>query len=168
MTEAIAEVGQILIEALENGGKILLCGNGGSAADSQHIAAELVGRFKRQRNALASIALTTDSSILTSIGNDYGFDAIFARQVEGLGQSGDVLIGITTSGGSPNIVKAVEKAKSMSIKTIALVGPKASPLDEIADQTLHVPGNETARVQEGHITAGHIWCDMVEAHFSNR
>lgn len=168
MTEAIAEIGTLFIDTLEKGGKILVCGNGGSAADSQHISAELIGRFKRQRSALASIALTTDSSILTSIGNDYGFDEIFARQVEGLGCPGDALIGITTSGGSANIVKAMEKAKSMGLKTVALVGPKPCPLDEVTDKTLHVPGNETARVQEGHITIGHIWCDMIEAYFSSK
>jgi len=151
-----------MITALKNGKKIMFCGNGGSAADSQHLAAELVGRFKKNRSALAAISLTTDTSILTALGNDFGFETIFARQVEGLGQKGDVLIGISTSGESKNVAEAVKKAKLMGIKTIGFLGGGGGSLAATVDLAIIVPSKNTPRVQESHITIGHIICNLIE------
>jgi len=158
----IAEIGKICRTALTDGKKILLCGNGGSAADSQHIAAELVGRFVKERCGLPSIALTTDTSILTAIGNDYGYDEVFRRQVEALGNSGDVIIGISTSGNSANVVKAFEEAKKRDMHVIAFTGANESQMSEVADVAFRVPAHVTARVQECHILAGHLICEYVD------
>lgn len=153
---------EIILETLKNGNKILICGNGGSAADSQHFAAEIVGRFKLERRGLPAIALTTDTSILTAIGNDYGFEKIFERQVEALGEEGDVLIGISTSGNSENVIRAVNKAKEMGIYTIGLLGKGGGKLKDIVDLALIVPSNDTARIQECHLTIYHVICEEVE------
>jgi D-sedoheptulose 7-phosphate isomerase len=164
--DAVAELAGILIRSLESGGKVLFCGNGGSAADSQHLAAEMLGRFKRNRKAMAAIALTTDTSVLTAVGNDLGFETVFSRQVEAYGRSGDVLVAISTSGRSPNVVRAMETAHGLGLVVCAFMGKSAGPMDGLADWSIHVPSDETARVQECHITVGHIVCDLVEAHFS--
>ena len=154
--------GNVLSRCLEKNGTIFLCGNGGSASDSQHIAAELVGRFKKDRRALKSIALTTDTSILTSVGNDYGFKEIFSRQIEALSSSGDILIGISTSGNSENIIRAFEVAKGLGVTTIGLTGKDGGKLKNISDHCLMVPSESTARIQESHILIGHILCDLIE------
>jgi D-sedoheptulose 7-phosphate isomerase len=161
---AVERTAQRLAECLRAGGKILLCGNGGSAADSQHIAAELTGRFVKDRAPLAGLALSTDSSALTCIGNDYGFEAIFERQVRGLGRAGDVLIGISTSGQSSNVIRAVEAARAMGITTIGLLGRDGGALAALCDDAVVVPGRTTARIQEAHIFIGHNWCTLVEQH----
>ena len=148
--------------AVLSGNKILWCGNGGSAADSQHLAAELMGRFRRERRGLPSIALTTDTSILTAIGNDYGFERVFQRQVEALCMKGDVIVGISTSGNSPNVCAALESARQIGAFTVALTGESGGNLARIADAVIRVPSKETARIQEGHILCGHILCDWVE------
>lgn len=161
--ESIAELSRMAIETYQNGKKLLLCGNGGSAADAQHIAAELVGRFVMERRALGAVALTVNSSSLTAIANDYGYNRVFARQVEAFGESGDLLIGISTSGNSPNVVKAMEKAKETGLKTAALTGDhgKMEILNH-ADVSVCVPSKITARIQEMHILIGHIFCEQVE------
>ena len=159
---AIEQSGQMICEALAGGRKILLCGNGGSAADAQHIAAELVGCYEKQRRSWPAIALTTDTSALTAVSNDLGYQEVFARQVAGLAQSGDVLIAISTSGKSQNVLRAVEQARELGCKTIALTGATADPLGSLCDVTVAVPSRRTARVQEGHITIGHLWCEMVD------
>jgi D-sedoheptulose 7-phosphate isomerase len=151
-----------MVEVLVAGGKVLWCGNGGSAADAQHLAAEFVGRFQRERRGLASIALTTDSSVLTSIANDYGFNAIFRRQVEALGRPGDALVGISTSGNSANVCAALEEARALGLYTVALTGGSGGRMAEFADALLCVPSKVTARVQEAHIFCGHVLCDLVE------
>ena len=147
---------------ISNGGKVLLCGNGGSAADAQHIAAEFVGRFVNDRPSLASIALTTDTSILTAVGNDYGYDEVFSRQVEGLGRPGDILIGITTSGNSANVLRAFEVAKKMGITSVALTGKTGGQAKTAADVSFTVTTPETARIQECHIMFLHMLCALVE------
>lgn len=152
-------------EALKAGNKVLFCGNGGSAADAQHLAAELIGRFQKERRSLASIALTTDTSILTAVANDYGYDEVFARQVEGLGRSGDVLIGISTSGNSANVGKAALKARDTGMHTIAFTGEGGGKLKDICDITFAVPSKVTARIQEMHIMVGHIICELVEEEY---
>ena len=152
-------------EALKSGNKVLFCGNGGSAADAQHLAAELIGRFQKERRSLASVALTTDTSILTAVANDYGYDEVFARQVEGLGRSGDVLIGISTSGNSANVVKAALKARDTGMHTIAFTGEGGGKLKDICDITFAVPSKVTARIQEMHIMVGHILCELVEEEY---
>ncbi len=144
------------------GGKILFCGNGGSAADAQHLAAELVGRFRRPRRGLAAIALTTDSSVLTSIANDFGYDQVFQRQVEALGKPGDLLIGLSTSGASENVCAAMEEARRIGLYGVALTGQDGGRLAELADGVLRVPSTSTARVQEAHIFCGHVLCELVE------
>jgi D-sedoheptulose 7-phosphate isomerase len=154
--------GVLILKALNAGHKILLCGNGGSAADAQHIAAELVGRYERERRSWPAIALTTDTSALTALSNDYGYEDVFARQVAGLAQEGDVLIAISTSGRSANIIKAVQQAKTLGCKTIALTGAGAEPLKSLCDLSVVVPADRTSRVQEAHITIGHLWCEMVD------
>ena len=161
----LEKMAEICRQAIKDNHKILLCGNGGSAADSQHIAAEFVGRFVKERKGLPSIAFTTDTSILTAIGNDYGYDEVFRRQVEALGREGDVLIGISTSGNSNNIVKAFEQAKKQGVKTLALTGQKESKMSELADVTLKVPAPVTARVQECHIMIGHMICEYIDEEY---
>jgi D-sedoheptulose 7-phosphate isomerase len=151
-----------LIAALRAGRKVLVCGNGGSAADSQHFVAELVGRFTRERRAWPALALTTDTSILTAIGNDYGFDRVFARQVDAHGQAGDVLIGISTSGSSPDVVAAVETARARGLVTIGLTGRDGGMLGHAVDIHLNVPSPSTARTQEVHCTLLHVLCELVE------
>ena len=148
--------------AIRAGGKLLLFGNGGSAADAQHVAAEFVGRFQRERAAMAAVALTADSSVLTSIGNDYAFDRVFARQVEALGRKGDVAFGITTSGASPNVVAALTAARALGLQTIALTGGDGGPAGRAAAIHVNVPSDDTARVQEVHRTLLHVICDVVE------
>ena len=159
---AILAATDALRTALRAGRTVLVCGNGGSAADAQHFAAELVGRFTRERRAWPALALTTDTSALTAIGNDYGFDRVFARQVEAHGQSGGVLIGISTSGGSPNVLAAVETARARGLVTIGLTGRDGGALGRAVDVHLNVPSRSTARTQEVHITLLHVLCDLVE------
>lgn len=166
--EVIKKIASIFIESLEQGGKIIFIGNGGSAADSQHFAAELIGRFKENRHSLAALALTTDTSIITAVGNDFGFDEIFSRQVEGLAGRKDVLVGISTSGNSKNVIKAIEKAKSMKLKTVGMLGSEKGILSSIVDVPFIVPSVATPRIQEIHSLAGHIICEIVEAHFTNK
>ncbi len=153
-----AEMSRILL----NGGKILWCGNGGSAADSQHLAAELVGRFLQERRALPSMALTTNTSILTAIGNDYGYDHVFRRQVEAIGVDGDMLVGLSTSGSSKNVVNAMRTAREMGIYTVGFTGQNGGAMAEVADAVLCVPSLATPRIQEAHILCGHMLCDWVE------
>ena len=152
-------------ESLQKGNKLLICGNGGSAADAQHFAAEIVGRFKLERKGFPAIALTTDTSVLTSIGNDYGFDKIFERQVEALGKSGDILFGISTSGNSTNVINAVNKAKEMGIYTIGLLGKGGGELKKLVDLPLTVDSDNTARIQECHLTIYHVICEEIEKNF---
>ncbi|MFO7898028.1 MAG: SIS domain-containing protein [Planctomycetota bacterium] len=159
---SIAEIADLIAEALRNGNGLLLCGNGGSAAQCQHIAAEFTGRFKLERQALPAVALTTDTSALTAIGNDYGFETIFERQVEAVGRRGDVLVGLSTSGRSANVLNAFQKAGEMGIRTVALVGPRLGGIADAADLTLAAPGDSTANVQECHLVALHIVCELVE------
>ena len=159
----IHRAGQLIVETLRSGHKILLCGNGGSAADAQHIAAELVGRYELHRQSWPAIALTTDTSALTAISNDYGYEQVFARQVAGLAQSGDLLIAISTSGRSPNVLRAVEQARSLGCRTIALTGAGAEPLASACDLAVVVPSERTSRVQEAHIVIGHLWCEMLDS-----
>jgi D-sedoheptulose 7-phosphate isomerase len=160
--EEILKASEILIEAFKNGNKVLICGNGGSAADSQHIVGEFVSKFRIDRAALPAIALTTNTSIMTSIGNDYEYGFLFERQVEGLGKSGDVLIGISTSGNSSNISRAFKQAKKMGITSIGLLGRDGGENKEFADLSIIVPSQDTPRIQEAHIMVGHIICDIVE------
>ena len=156
----------MLADALRGGGKVLFCGNGGSAADAQHLAAELVGRLDagRDRDALPAVALTTDTSVLTAVANDYGYEEVFARQVTGLARPGDVLVCISTSGRSANVIRAAEAARERGARVVALIGPGRSPFDEgaLADVTLHVPGEGSGQVQQGHITLGHLLCMLAE------
>ncbi len=156
-------VSEELRACLARGGKILLMGNGGSAADSQHIAAEIVGRYKKERRGLAAIALTTDTSILTSVGNDYGYDYIFARQIEALCRPEDVVIGITTSGNSENVVKAIIEANSIGATTIGLTGGSGGKLSSLCKFNLIMPSSDTPRIQEAHIFIGHSLCELLEA-----
>ena len=162
LSEQIALAATQVAGALSAGGKVLLCGNGGSAADAQHIAAELVGRFRRERGALPVIALTTNTSILTAVGNDYGFDQVFARQVTALGWPGDVLVAISTSGASRNVLTAAKAARSRGLYVIGLTGGRQSPLADAADLCLSVPAEDTALVQQAHIAILHTVCDLVE------
>ena len=161
-TSAIEACAELIVEALTGGKKILICGNGGSAADAQHIAAELVGRYEVERRGLPAIALTTDTSALTALANDYSFERVFARQVEALAASGDVLIAISTSGNSPNIISAVMAAREIGCATIGLTGSKGKKLAAVCDRCVLVPAERTARIQEAHIAIGHIWCEIVD------
>jgi len=158
----IEKMAAICCAAIKDGHKILFCGNGGSAADSQHLAAEFVGRFVKERQGLPAIALTTDTSILTAIGNDYGYDDVFRRQVEALAAKGDVLVGISTSGNSANVIKAFEQAKKQGVTVMAFTGAKDSKMSALADITLQVPSTFTAHIQECHILVGHILCNAVD------
>lgn len=151
-----------MTRAILAGKKILWCGNGGSAADSQHLAAELIGRFRRERPALPSIALTTDTSILTAIGNDYGYEKVFARQVEALCNEGDVVVGISTSGNSPNVCAALELARQLGAFTVALSGESGGAMMRFADVAICIPSKDPARIQEAHILCGHMLCDWIE------
>ena len=154
-----------IVDALKRGGTLLIFGNGGSASDAQHAAAELVGRFERERPGLAAVALTTDLSVMTSVANDYGFDRVFARQVEALGRPGDVAFGISTSGTSPNVVAALEAARARGLQTVALTGRDGGAAGRAAGIHINVPSDSTARVQEVHRTMLHVICDIVERAF---
>ena len=162
LQENIEEVVNRMIQCFENGNKVLFCGNGGSAADSQHLAAEFVARFNFDRPALNAIALTVDTSALTAIGNDYGYDYVFSRQVEALGVAGDILVGFSTSGRSKNVLAAFEVAKKQNITTIGMLGQDGRDIGNIADISLNMPSSETPKIQEGHIISGHIICALVE------
>jgi len=162
LMQTIAEVGQACVDLYRNNKKTLLAGNGGSAADAQHFAAELVGRYGFDRPSLPSIALTTDTSNLTAIGNDYGYDKVFSRQLEGMGNEGDLFIGISTSGNSQNIINAFTAAKEKNITTVALVGKDGGKMANLADFTLIVPSNDTPRIQESHLLIEHMICDIIE------
>jgi D-sedoheptulose 7-phosphate isomerase len=160
--DVLMAIARAMTAAVRAGGKILWCGNGGSAADSQHLAAEIVGRFRRERRGLASVALTTDTSILTSVANDYGFGAVFSRQVEALGAPGDLLVGLSTSGNSPNVVAALETAHAQGLVTVAFTGAGGGKLAPLADHLFAVASRDAARIQEAHILAGHMLCDWIE------
>ena len=159
---ALAAAAEVAIACLEGGGTVYLCGNGGSAADAQHLAAELAGRYLLDRPALAAVALSTNSSSLTAIGNDYGFDQVFSRQLEGLGVPGDVLIAISTSGGSANVLRAVETAHQLGMTVIGMTGAKGGRFAGVCDIALVTPSPSTPRIQEGHITLGHALCELIE------
>src|SRR3984957_2207357 len=160
--EPAAQAALQIVKSLRAGGKVLFCGNGGSAADAQHLAAEFTGRYLKERRALPAMALSVNTSSLTAIGNDYGFDLVFARQLEALGNRGDVAVGLSTSGNSPNVIRALEAAKSKSIYTVALTGKSGGKLRNLADCALCMPSDETPRIQECHILTGHLICDVVE------
>lgn len=166
-TKEVIKAVNIIEKSLKSSGKILIFGNGGSAADAQHIAAEFVNRYLKERNALPAIALTTDTSILTSIGNDSSFENIFSRQIEALGKKGDVAWGLSTSGRSKNIVKALSIAKSIGLKTIGFTGSDGGKIKKLVDCNINVPSMSTPRIQELHITIGHIICELIEDIFSN-
>jgi D-sedoheptulose 7-phosphate isomerase len=167
LTDKIAAAIDLICQAITDGHKVLIMGNGGSAADAQHFAAEIVSRFKLERKAWPALALTTDTSILTAIGNDYGFDAVFKRQIEAFAQPGDVVIGISTSGQSPNVLVALSKARELGCRTIGLLGRDGGQIKEFVDIEITVPVNDTPRVQEGHITIIHIICDLLEQRLSS-
>lgn len=161
----ILEAIQLVRASLQKGGKLLLMGNGGSAGDAQHIAAEFIGRYKKERRPVAAIALTVDSSILTCVGNDYGYDAVFSRQVEGLAKKEDVVFAISTSGNSENVIRGVEKAREIGAQTIGLLGNEGGKLKDKVDLAIIVPSSDTARIQEAHITIGHIICEILDEDF---
>lgn len=163
----LSQIVEVIIQAYKNGGKVILFGNGGSAADSQHIAAELVGRFYLTREPLPAISMTTNTSSITAISNDFSFDEIFLRQVKGLGRGGDIAIGISTSGNSRNVILALDEAKRRDLTTIAFTGSSGGELRDRVDFCLRIPSSDTARIQEGHITAGHIMCELVEKGLSD-
>lgn len=158
----IEEAARLMVEALRAGRKILFFGNGGSAADSQHLAAELIGRYRKDRQSLPAIALTCDTSILTAVGNDYGFEMVFARQIEGLAEKGDVALGISTSGNSRNVIEGLIKAKEKGCQTLGLLGCEGGRINEICDLSIIIPSKITPRIQECHITIGHILCRLIE------
>lgn len=158
----IEKAARLIHECLKKGNKILFFGNGGSASDSQHLAAEFVGRYEKERRALSAIALTTDSSILTAVGNDYGFERVFERQLEALGQKGDLAFAISTSGNSKNVLWGIEKAKEMGLVTIGLTGKNGGQMKSRVDLALVIPSQKTSRIQESHILIGHILCERVD------
>ncbi len=164
--EDIVNLGILIAKRLKNGNKVLICGNGGSAADSQHFAAEIVGRFEAERKAYPAIALTTDTSALTAIGNDYGFEKVFSRQVEGLGQKGDILIGISTSGNSQNVIEAVKVAKEMGIFTVGFLGKDGGKLKDLVDKSFIVFHKSTARIQEVHLVLEHSLCKIIDMYLT--
>ncbi|MEA3493698.1 MAG: D-sedoheptulose 7-phosphate isomerase [Candidatus Margulisiibacteriota bacterium] len=158
----IEQAAKLIVEALKQGNKIMFFGNGGSAADAQHLAAEFIGRYRKDRKALPAIALTSNSSVLTCLSNDFGFGTIFARQVEGLATKGDIAFGISTSGGSKNVIEGLEKAKELGCKTVGLLGCGGGRIAEVADLSITIPSKDTPRIQESHITIGHIICGLIE------
>lgn len=162
----IAAAASLLLEAIERNQRLFLCGNGGSAADAQHIAAEFTGRFVRERRPLPAIALTTDTSALTAIGNDYGIEQIFSRQLQGLAVAGDVVVLISTSGNSPNLLAAARVAEKIGCRSIGLLGKDGGALAKLVNSSIIVPSQSTARIQEMHILIGHIWCDLIDRHFA--
>ncbi len=163
--EAMEKIAQACIGSIKNGGTLFFFGNGGSAADSQHVAAEFIGRFQKERRALPAIALTTDSSVLTCLANDYSYDIVFSRQLEALGRKGDVAFGISTSGKSRNVIKAFETAKARGLTTVAFTGGDGGPVAAMADICIIVPSSVTARIQETHSTFFHAICEVVESAF---
>ncbi|MFQ5906165.1 MAG: SIS domain-containing protein [bacterium] len=163
LAEEISSAAELLIECIKSGHKVMFCGNGGSAADSQHMSCELVEKFTRRRKALPAMALTTDTSILTAVPNDESFDLLFSRQIEALGKAGDVLVAISTSGSSPNVLKALQQAKGMGIHTIGLTGAQGEGMAEGSELLIKVPSTSVPRIQECHITIGHILCELVES-----
>lgn len=165
--EEIRHCADLIIETFRSGGKLLLCGNGGSAADAQHIAAEFVGRYEKERQALSAIALTTDTSALTALSNDYDFERVFARQVEALAKAGDCLLALSTSGNSPNVISAVMSARRLGCRVIGLTGAGGKKLASLSDACIMVPSSRTARIQEAHITIAHIWCELVDEAFAS-
>ena len=165
MEQDIEKASEIIVDALKNGNKVLLCGNGGSAADAQHIAAELTGRYKTERRGLPGIALTTDTSALTAIGNDYGYDRVFDRQVESLANNGDVIIGISTSGNSKNVISALKLGQELGCKTVGLTGRDGGAMNDVCNINLIVPSNNTPRIQEMHILFGHTICQIIDNNF---
>jgi D-sedoheptulose 7-phosphate isomerase len=165
LIETVGSVAEEMVRALSSGRKLFFFGNGGSAADAQHLAAELVGRFKRERRALPALALTADTSTLTAIGNDYSYDQIFARQLEGLGSPGDVALGISTSGKSPNVIQAFNAAKKIGMVTVGITGAGGGQVAPIVDYCICVPSDHTARIQEAHILVGHILCEIIDEKF---
>ncbi len=162
LSEEIEKTGALLLNCLLAGGKLLVCGNGGSASDAQHFAAEIVGRFENERKAFPAVALNTDTSILTAVGNDYGYDEVFARQVEGLGRSGDVLVGISTSGNSANVLRAAARARELGIKSVGLLGKDGGSLKANVDHAIVIDHEVTARIQEAHIFILHFWAWQIE------
>lgn len=162
MLAAVEAAARACVSCLQSGGKILLAGNGGSAADAQHIAGELVSRFAFDRPGLPAIALTTDTSILTAIGNDYGYEKLFARQVQALGQAGDTFIAYSTSGKSPNVLLALKEARSRGVTCIGLTGNRGGPMRDLCDYLLEVPSADTPKIQEGHLVLGHVLCGLIE------
>ncbi|MFA5113846.1 MAG: D-sedoheptulose 7-phosphate isomerase [Candidatus Margulisiibacteriota bacterium] len=162
LVPAIEKAARLMITALRDGKKIFFFGNGGSAADAQHLAAELIGRFQKERRALPAIALTTDSSILTALANDYGFDVVFARQIEGLAQKGDLAFGLSTSGNSRNVLAGLKKARELGCRTIGLLGCDGGQIAGSVDLAVTIPCRATPRIQEAHITIGHILCQLIE------
>jgi D-sedoheptulose 7-phosphate isomerase len=167
ISDVLEKAALLCIDSLNEGGKIILFGNGGSAADAQHIAAELVGRYKSERKALSAISLSTDTSTLTSIGNDYGYDAVFERQVEALAEANDVIIGISTGGTSINVIKGINAAKNIGCKTIGFSGRDGGEFNKICGLNIVVPANETARIQEMHILIGHTICQLIDLAFTS-
>lgn len=161
-SESLQNASMLISGSLTKGGTLFWCGNGGSAADSQHLAAELVGRFKKDRKALRSIALTTDTSVLTCVANDYSYEDVFSRQLEALARDGDVLVAISTSGNSENILRVLRVAEELGVKTIALLGKDGGRARALADLEIVIPSDSTARIQEAHILIGHILCDLIE------
>ncbi len=161
-TKEISEFAEIIISTIKNQGKILIAGNGGSAADSQHMAAEFLGRFKKNRKPIAAISLTTDTSIITAIGNDFGFKTVFAKQIQALGNEKDIFVIFSTSGKSENLIEAINAAKNKGIKTLALLGKDGGTIKDIADKTIIIENNDTARIQEMHITIIHVISEIVE------
>jgi D-sedoheptulose 7-phosphate isomerase len=162
LSDSVADCAEVILETVRGGRKILICGNGGSAADAQHIAAEFVGRYETERRALPAIALTTDTSALTAIANDFAFERVFTRQVEALAATGDCLIAISTSGDSPNVIAAVMEARNRGCRIIGMTGAKGKKLASLSDACILIPSDRTARVQEAHITIAHIWCELVD------
>jgi D-sedoheptulose 7-phosphate isomerase len=160
--QVIIKVGEKMAAAIKKGNKIFLCGNGGSAADSQHIAAEFINRFRKERRPLSAIALTTDTSVITSISNDYGYKYVFSKQISALGQNGDILVGISTSGNAGNVINAVKAAKNKGLFIIGLTGDGGGKLKEYVDLCIRVPSHDTPRIQEAHILIGHLLCDIIE------
>jgi D-sedoheptulose 7-phosphate isomerase len=167
LTDSVYELTSVCINCLKGGGKIIIFGNGGSAADAQHIAAELIGRYKLKRKSLPAIALTTDSSVITSLGNDFGFDQIFSRQIESIANKGDIVIGISTSGTSPNVINAIKLASEKKCTTIGLSGNTGGELNDICDINIVIPSDDTARIQEMHIVIGHTMCHLIDTKFSS-
>ena len=162
LSDTVVRLSAACTKSIASGGKVMFCGNGGSAGDSQHLAAELVGKLVFDRPAMAGLALTVDSSALTAVGNDFGYEYVFSRQVEGLGRAGDVLVGISTSGRSKNVVKAMEAARERGIVTVAMTGSVHGPMAELADFWLPIPATETQKIQEGQMVIGHIFCALIE------